>query len=122
MLATRSSPTDNHMGSLWGGAAAAVSRLAAQRPLTNTHAHDSVAAQHLPEGVADQSPRSVQARRWRAGFYVGRASNTVAKTISAYDMSVSDAIYGRWDRYVSHKRLGAMLDHEFARWQPAPPA
>ena len=47
-------------------------------------------------------------------FHVGRASNTVAKTISAYDMSVSDAIYGRCDRYVSRQRLGAMLDHEFA--------
>jgi len=47
-------------------------------------------------------------------FHVGRAANTVAKTISAYDMSVSDAIYGRCDRYVSRQRLEAMLDHEFA--------
>ncbi len=46
-------------------------------------------------------------------FHVGRASNTVAKTISAYDMSVSDAIYGRCDRYVSRQRLEAMLAHEF---------
>jgi phosphopantetheine adenylyltransferase len=37
----------------------------------------------------------------------------VAKTISAYDMAVSDAIYGPSDRYVSRKRLQAMLDHEF---------
>jgi hypothetical protein len=28
-------------------------------------------------------------------FHVGKASGTVAKTISAYDMAVSDAIYGR---------------------------
>jgi len=47
-------------------------------------------------------------------FHVGRASNTVAKTISAYDMSVSDAVYGRCERYVSRQRLEAMLDHEFA--------
>ena len=46
-------------------------------------------------------------------FHVGKASGTVAKTISAYDMAVSDAIYGASDRYVSRKRLTAMLDHEF---------
>jgi hypothetical protein len=46
-------------------------------------------------------------------FHVGRASNTVAKTISAYDMSVSDAIYGRCERYVSRQRLEAMLEHEW---------
>ncbi|HVV02030.1 MAG TPA: TonB-dependent receptor, partial [Verrucomicrobiae bacterium] len=37
----------------------------------------------------------------------------VAKTISAYDMAVSDAIYGPTDRYVSRRRLRAMLDHEY---------
>ncbi len=45
-----------------------------------------------------------------------RASGTaglVAKTISAYDMTMSDAIYGHADRYVSPERLGAMLDHEY---------
>jgi len=41
-------------------------------------------------------------------FHVGKASGTVAKTISAYDMAVSDAIYGTADRYVSRKRLQAM--------------
>src|SRR5215831_18312240 len=46
-------------------------------------------------------------------FHVGAASGTVAKTISAYDMAVSDAIYGTSDRYVSRNRLNAMLDHEF---------
>jgi len=46
-------------------------------------------------------------------FHVGKASGTVAKTISAYDMAISDAIYGTADRYVSRKRLQAMLDHEF---------
>jgi hypothetical protein len=46
-----------------------------------------------------------------------RASGTaglVAKTISAYDMTMSDAIYGRADRYVSAARLAAMLDHEYS--------
>jgi hypothetical protein len=46
-------------------------------------------------------------------FRVGGAAGTVAKTISAYDMTVSDAIYGTADRYVSRQRLQAMLTHEF---------
>ena len=46
-------------------------------------------------------------------FRVGGASGTVAKTISAYDMAVSDAIYGPAERYVSRQRLQAMLDYEF---------
>jgi len=50
----------------------------------------------------------------RCFFRVGAASGTVAKTISAYDMAVSDAIYGPADRYVSRKRLQAMLDYEFS--------
>src|SRR6185437_16210426 len=46
-------------------------------------------------------------------FRVGGAAGTVAKSISAYDMKVSDAIYGHVDRYVSRNRLQAMLDYEF---------
>ena len=34
-------------------------------------------------------------------FRVGGAAGTVAKSISAYDMAVSDAVYGKVDRYVS---------------------
>ena len=49
----------------------------------------------------------------RRFFHVGGAAGTVAKTISAYDMAVSDAIYGPSDRYVSRKRLQAMLDYEY---------
>jgi hypothetical protein len=44
---------------------------------------------------------------------VGAASGTVAKTISAYDKTVSDDIYGAGTRYVSKERLLAMLDHEY---------
>jgi len=47
-------------------------------------------------------------------FHVGGAAATVAKTISAYDMSVSDAVYGAAKRYVSRQRLQAMLDHEWS--------
>src|SRR5690349_21136020 len=44
---------------------------------------------------------------------VGAASGTVAKTISAYDKTVSDDIYGVSTRYVSKERLQAMLDSEY---------
>jgi len=47
-------------------------------------------------------------------FHVGGAAGTVAKTISAYDMAVSDAVYGPGKRYVSRQRLQVMLDHEWA--------
>jgi hypothetical protein len=46
-------------------------------------------------------------------FRVGGASGTLAKTISAYDMAFSDAIYGKGERYVSQTRLLNMLDYEF---------
>src|SRR6266446_3636162 len=49
----------------------------------------------------------------RRFFHVGGASGTIAKTMSAYDMTFSDAIYGPADRYVSRKRLQTMLDHEY---------
>src|SRR3954467_8103823 len=46
-------------------------------------------------------------------FRAGGAAGTIAKTISAYDMAVSDAVYGKSQRYVSMGRLQAMLDHEY---------
>ena len=46
-------------------------------------------------------------------FRVGGAAGTIAKSMSAYDMKVSDAIYGHAERYVSRGRLQAMLDREF---------
>lgn len=45
-------------------------------------------------------------------FRVGGAAGTIAKSMSAYDMSVSDAIYGQCERYVCRQRLEDMLDHE----------
>ena len=33
-------------------------------------------------------------------FRVGGAAGTIAKSMSAYDMAVSDAIYGKTERYV----------------------
>jgi hypothetical protein len=46
-------------------------------------------------------------------FRVGAAAGTIAKTMSAYDKEVSDAIYGSAERYVSNGRLRSMLDHEY---------
>ena len=45
-------------------------------------------------------------------FRAGGAAGTIAKSMSAYDMAVSDAVYGKSQRYVSLGRLQAMLDHE----------
>jgi hypothetical protein len=53
----------------------------------------------------------------RSFFRAGGASGTVAKTISAYDMAFSDAIYGKTRRYVSRERLETMLDHEYSLLQ-----
>jgi hypothetical protein len=47
-------------------------------------------------------------------FRVGGAAGTVAKSMSAYDMVMSDAIYGKTARYVSRERLLHMLDHEWS--------
>ncbi len=48
-------------------------------------------------------------------FQAGLASHTIAKTISAYDMIFSDAIYGRekTGRYVCEPRVAKMLEKEF---------
>jgi hypothetical protein len=48
-------------------------------------------------------------------FSVGGAATGVAKAISAYDMAVSDGLYGPAPRYVSRQRLEAMLEHELAQ-------
>jgi len=50
-------------------------------------------------------------------FQAGKASHTIAKTISAYDMTFSDEIYGKTGRYVCEDRLTRMLDHEFSLLQ-----
>ncbi|HXB32462.1 MAG TPA: hypothetical protein VNV35_03535 [Puia sp.] len=48
-------------------------------------------------------------------FKAGASSGTIAKTMSAYDMTFSDAIYGVQPgrRYVSEARLNAMLEKEY---------
>jgi hypothetical protein len=46
-------------------------------------------------------------------FHVGGAAGTVAETVSAYDMAVSTARYGKASRFVSRERLRAMLECEW---------
>jgi len=46
-------------------------------------------------------------------FKVGAASGTIAKTISAYDVIVSDSIYGGTKKYVSRSRVQSMLNVEY---------
>lgn len=63
-------------------------------------------------GVFAEIGAGQEVARWF--FRAGGASGTIAKSMSAYDMTVSDAIYGPTDRYVSRTRLRAMLDHEYS--------
>ena len=53
----------------------------------------------------------------RQFFQAGRASQTIALTISAYDMTFSDIIYGKEKsgRYVCKPRLEKMLDKEYSK-------
>ncbi|MDM7860550.1 TonB-dependent receptor [Alteromonas sp. ASW11-36] len=51
----------------------------------------------------------------RQFFLAGAAAGTIAKTMSAYDMKFSDAIYGVQEdrRYVSRARVKAMMEQEY---------
>src|SRR5215831_19328307 len=84
--------------------------------MPNEHADTSQKAQQINldakrYGTFAEIGAGQEVARWF--FRVGGAAGTVAKTISAYDMEVSDAIYGPTDRYVSRRRLKAMLDYEY---------
>lgn len=47
-------------------------------------------------------------------FRASATAGTVAKSISAYDMTMSDALYGKGNRYVSRQRLIAMMEYEYS--------
>lgn len=64
-----------------------------------------------PYGTFAEIGAGQEVARWF--FHVGGAAGTVAKTISAYDMAVSDGLYGQAAHYVSRQRLTAMLEHEY---------
>jgi hypothetical protein len=62
-------------------------------------------------GVFAEIGAGQEVARWF--FRVGGAAGTIAKSMSAYDMIISDAIYGTSKRYVSRQRLQTMLEHEY---------
>lgn len=78
-----------------------------------TSAHDKALRINLDPlryGTFAEIGAGQEVARWF--FRVGGAAGTIAKSVSAYDMAVSDAIYGHAKRYVSRERLEAMLDRE----------
>lgn len=46
-------------------------------------------------------------------FRSSATAGTVAKTISAYDMTISDVLYGKTKRYVSQERVVDMVNYEY---------
>ena len=62
-------------------------------------------------GIFAEIGAGQEVARWF--FHAGKAAGTIAMTVSAYDMAISDGIYGPTEHYVSRQRLEAMLDHEF---------
>jgi hypothetical protein len=82
-----------------------------QRPQLSTHQKAlKVNLDPLRYGTFAEIGAGQEVARWF--FKVGGAAGTISKSISAYDMAVSDAIYGRSKRYVSRERLQSMLDYE----------
>jgi hypothetical protein len=80
-------------------------------PLLSTHQKAlKINLDPLRYGTLAEIGAGQEVARWF--FKVGGAAGTISKSISAYDMAVSDAIYGQSKRYVSRERLQRMLDHE----------
>src|SRR5579871_5384243 len=82
-----------------------------ERPRLSTHQKAlRINLDALRYGTFAEIGAGQEVARWF--FKVGAAAGTISKSISAYDMAVSDAIYGRCKRYVSRERLQSMLDYE----------
>jgi hypothetical protein len=86
-------------------------KIMADGKLDTLHKVQSINKDRGQYGAFAEIGAGQEVARWF--FLAGGASGTVAKTISAYDMAVSDAIYGESSRYVSLGRLEQMLDHEY---------
>jgi hypothetical protein len=85
--------------------------LADERPrLTTNQKALKINLDPLRYGAFAEIGAGQEVARWF--FKVGGAAGTISKSMSAYDMAVSDAIYGRCKRYVSRERLQSMLDYE----------
>jgi hypothetical protein len=82
-----------------------------ERPSLDTHQKAlKINLDPLRYGTFAEIGAGQEVARWF--FKVGAAAGSISKSISAYDMAVSDAIYGRCKRYVSRERLQNMLDLE----------
>jgi hypothetical protein len=90
---------------------AAETTLHEERPGLSTHQKAlKINLDPLRYGTFAEIGAGQEVARWF--FKAGGAAGTISKTISAYDMHVSDVIYGRTARYVSRERLRCMLDYE----------
>lgn len=81
---------------------------------TTLDPHQKALAINLDEtryGTIAEIGAGQETARWF--FQVGGAAGTIAKAMSAYDMTFSDSIYGTSSRYVSRDRLQSMLEHEY---------
>jgi hypothetical protein len=82
-----------------------------ERPILSTHQKAlKINLDPLWYGTFAEIGAGQEVARWF--FKVGAAAGSISKSMSAYDMTVSDAIYGRCKRYVSRERLQNMLDCE----------
>ena len=82
-----------------------------ERPILSTHQKAlKINLDPMWYGTFAEIGAGQEVARWF--FKVGAAAGSISKSISAYDMAVSDAIYGRCKRYVSRERLQNMLDYE----------
>src|SRR6266436_6302430 len=82
-----------------------------ERPILSTHQKAlQINLDPLRYGTFAEIGAGQEVARWF--FKVGAAAGSISKSMSAYDMAVSDAIYGRCKRYVSRERLQSMLDYE----------
>ncbi len=81
-----------------------------ERPLTPREKALAVNLNDSRYGTFAEIGAGQEVVRWF--FQAGAAAGTIAKSISAYDMRVSDAIYGKCPRYVCRERLEAMLEYE----------
>src|ERR1700691_4777813 len=85
--------------------------MADELPIYSTHQKAlKINLDPLRYGTFAEIGAGQEVARWF--FKVGAAAGSISKSISAYDMAVSDAIYGKCKRYVSREGLQGMLDYE----------
>jgi hypothetical protein len=88
-----------------------VTPLNQDRPKLSTHQKAlNINLDGIRYGTFAEIGAGQEVARWF--FKVGGAAGTISKSMSAYDMAVSDAIYGKTKRYVSRERLERMLEYE----------